>query len=175
MKNERILDVLVTDGILFELVEKQETIFAGKLGYATNFDEEPDIGQLLDEYRKIMSKITDAVEPEWWIGITINYGKKGAYKGYMFATEVATDNQDEVVDMYKVPTSHYLRIRKDDKNVLKILGKDSCQTFELFPLIYDVMNKLGYKYADNGAQEIECDYSKDMSIAYAYVAIDRTL
>ena len=36
------------------------------------------------------------------------------------------------------------------------------------------MDKLGYEYADNGAQEIECDYLKDMSVGFASVAINQS-
>ena len=173
MKGEKIISTLVTNGLYLELIEKPETIFAGKLGYAANAKDEPDIGQLLNGYRDIASKITDAVEPEWWIGISINYGKKDALKGYMFALEAATDKQPEGVDVYRVPASLYVRLRKDDQNALRILGKDSCQGYELFPLIYEVLRQHGYPYADNGAQEIECDYSKDTNIGFVYVAAGR--
>lgn len=174
MKNEKIIDTFVENEILFEIIEKPETIFAGKIGYAVNLDEEPNIGNLLDGYREVMSKIIDAVEPEWWLGISIDYGKPDSLSGYMFATEVMTDKQPKGVDVYKVASTKYIRLRKDDKIAFKLLGKENCQTFELFFSIFDIMKKHGYTHADNGAQEIECDYSKDMNISFAYVAVEQT-
>jgi hypothetical protein len=172
MKNEKIIDTFVENGILFEVINKPEMIFAGKIGYALNLNEEPNIGSLLDGYRGIMEKIIEAVEPEWWLGISIDYGKPDALSGYMFATEVRTDKQPVGVDVYKVPSTNYIRLRKDNKSSLKLLGKESCQTFELFFPMFDIMKKHGYMHADNGAQEMECDYSKDMSISFAYVAVE---
>ena len=120
MKNERILNSFVNDGILFELVEKQETIFAGKLGYAPGLNDEPDIGRLLEQFRKIMPVLAEAADLDWGIGISINYRKNGAYKGYMFAAEVESEQQSEESDVIKVPASHYLKISKAEKRLKKI-------------------------------------------------------
>ena len=49
-------------------------------------------------------------------------------------------------------------------------GKDECGVWELFGVIKDALNTLGYRFAENGAQEIEM-YNHGAGLAYAYVPV----
>ncbi len=99
MLSVRLLKTIVNDGILYEIVEKPGSIYAGKIGSADTDKGEPDI----------------------------------------------------------------------KSNVLKKSGKENCQSYELFPLIFDTMEKYHYDFGNCG--EIECDFSKDVKIGYVYVSI----
>ncbi len=169
MLNVKVLKTIVNDGILYEIVEKPETIYAGKLESSDTNKGEPDIKSILGGYREISSKITGAVDEAWWLGISMNYGNDKVPASYMFALEVNTDEQPDGVDVYKMPASFYIRMRKDDNNALKQLGKENCQSYELFSLIFDTMKKYHYDFGNCG--EIECDFSKDVKIGYVYVSI----
>jgi hypothetical protein len=171
VKNETIIETLTIEGTVFELIEKAETIYAGKLGYATNLVDETDIGKLFDEYIKLppMQKCT---EPDWYIAISIDYCRNDVPKGFMFAKEVETDTQEEGIDIYKIPASLFIRVL-NDRNSAKILGKDECGTWELFGIIKEqAMSKFDCKLAETGAPELECDYKHEMH--YAYVPVIRT-
>ena len=74
MLNVKVLKTIVNDGILYEIVEKPETIYAGKLESSDTNKGEPDIKSILGGYREISSKITGAVDEAWWLGISMNYG-----------------------------------------------------------------------------------------------------
>jgi len=151
--------------MLFELVEKPATIYAGKILYP---DKEDD--NWFADYEKNVLKLNDAVETDWMICMNI---EDDAPSRYLWCREVMTDNQPEEVDWYKVPASLYIRLRKNDHNVLKYVEKECCyQTSDLYPIIYDFIEKHGFRAVQKGVKEIECNYAKNMDLAYAYVAIE---
>ena len=50
-------------------------------------------------------------------------------------------------------------------------GKEECGVWELFGVIKDALDELGYKIGTTGAQEIEM-YNHGAGLAYAYVPVE---
>jgi hypothetical protein len=54
-KNEKLIEVVKYDNVNFEIVERPEVLWVGKVAYASNSTDEPDIGKLLNEYQELIS------------------------------------------------------------------------------------------------------------------------
>ncbi|MCL2774895.1 MAG: hypothetical protein FWD71_16335 [Oscillospiraceae bacterium] len=174
---EKVIDTIVFKGAAFEVIEKPETIYAGKAIYANSLnDTEEDISERLDHKQKEdLSQVIDRVMPERDIHISINYWRIGeALHGLIFARETTTENQPEGVDVFKMPASLFIRAYTDN-NTVRLMCKETCETWELFGLIRGVMNKYNFKMATNGAQEIEIYDSNDHKIGFAYVPVEKII
>lgn len=172
MKIDKIIETISYNGASFEVVERPEVLWVGKIAYATNLTDEPDIGKLLNEYRELLpvAKL-DRINPDWDAAISIDYWRGGAApRGMMFAQETTSEKQDSQYDIFKMPASLFMRILNNTQ-AAQLLNKDTCELWEFFCLMNEVvMPKYGYQFNENGAQEIEYCCHKD-NIAYAYVPI----
>jgi len=172
-QQERIIETITYKGALLEVVERLESIFCGKIAYAQNLTDEPDIGKLLDDYQDIISTPKEErIAPEWDAAINIDYWRGGTVpRGMMFAQEVATEKQSEIYDIYKMPRSLFMRIFHD-ADATKALGKEKCEIWELYGLLKDiVMPQFGYKFNENGAQEFEYYNWSKYGSGFAYVPV----
>ena len=170
---ETIVESIVYKGALFEIVERPEAIFCGKIAYAQNLTDEPDIEKLLADYQKLVSiQKEERIAPEWDAAISIDYWLGGAApRGMMFAQEVATEKQSEVYGIYKMPESLFMRVFHDAK-AAGALGKEKCEIWELFALMTDtIMPQYGYKHNENGAQDFEYYNWSKYGSGFAYVPI----
>ena len=172
MEIDKLIETIEYDGAVFEVVERPEVIWVGKTAYAPNFDVEPDIGGLFNTYQELVpTPKLDRINPDWNAAISIDYWKGGsAPRGMMFAQETYSENQADCYDIYKMPASMFIRILNDSK-AAKLLGKDSCETWELFGVIKGtIMPQNSYKFNENGAQEIEYHNYKT-NTWYAYIPV----
>lgn len=176
---EKIIETITYMDVIFEVVKRPESIFCGKLAYASDLDSEPDIGKLLDDYRGAVSiPKEERIAPDWDGAISIDYWKGGTSpRGMMFAQEVASENQNEIYDIYKMPASLFMRVFHDE-NAAKALGREKCpcegkcEIWELFGLMKDiVMPKFGYRFNENGAQEFEYYNWSKYGTGFAYVPV----
>lgn len=88
----------------------------------------------------------------------------------MFGQETYSEKQADCYDIYKMPASLFIRIL-NNSGAAKLLGKENCETWELFGVIKGtIMPQNGYKFNENGAQEIEYHNYKT-NIWYAYIPI----
>ena len=172
MKNEKLINVVVYDGVNFEIVERPEVLWVGKVTYAPNLTDEPDISKLLKEYQElIMTEKKELIHPEWDAAISIDYWRNGATpRGFMFGQETYTKEQPECYEVFKMPPSLFMRVL-NNTDAATLLGKDHCENWELFEFMKNtLMPEQGYKFNDNGAQEVEyCNYQSDTF--YAYVPV----
>ena len=172
-QKETIVETILYRGALFEVVERPEATFCGKIAYAQNLTDEPDIGKLLNDYRSLVSvPKQECIAPEWDAAISIDYWRGGTTpRGMMFAQEVATEKQPDVYDIYKMPKSLFMRIFHD-ADAAKALGRDNCEIWELFGLMKDfAMPEHGYEFNENGAQEFEYYNWSRYGSGFAYVPV----
>lgn len=172
MNNENLIDVITYNGVKFEIVERPEVIWVGKVAYAPNLSDEPDIGKLLKQYGEAISiEKKELVNPEWDAAISIDYWRNGSVpRGMMFGQETYTEEQSKGYDIYKMPPSLFMRVLNNTE-AAKLLGKDKCENWELFGFMKNTINpEYHYKFNENGAQEIEYHHSKNGSL-YAYIPV----
>lgn len=175
---EKVVDTVKIGGAVFEIVEKPETVFAGKMFYAKDFSDISDFNSAVDAFAadgedSAYDSLTDAVLPISDIHLSVNFWLSEKERAYGFVREVSDENQPEGVDIYKMPASLYIRAYTD-KSAAQLLSKEQCEIWELFAYIRDYfMPAHGFKMADNGAQELEVFDTSEHSTGYAYMPVQR--
>lgn len=172
IRGEKLIKEVVCNNITFEVVSCPATIWCGALAYAPNCTDEPDIGGLLQRYQKCDAIAKEELaNPEWSCAISINYWQEGgAPRGMMFAQQVLTEKQDVNHDVYTMPESLFIRVKNTAEVAQMAFNKDSCELYELFGVIKDLLASTDYVLGTNGAQEIEM-YNWSAGLAYAYVQV----
>lgn len=177
-QNEKVIEVIRIGGAAFEIVEKPETILAGKIIYAKDFEDfgrfNVAIGETsAEEISSVYSRISKSVLPIYDVHLSINFWQAESTRGFGFVRETHTDIQPEDVQVYKLPPSLYIRAYTD-KAIAQLMTKESCQVWELFAYIRNFfMPTHGFKMADNGAQELEVYDTSEHTTGYAYMPVQR--
>ncbi len=75
---EKIVDMIMINGARFEIVEKPETIFAGKMIYAKDFQSEDSFNTAIDalseeEKQTAFSKLKETVLPIYDVNLSVNF------------------------------------------------------------------------------------------------------
>ncbi|MBD5144726.1 MAG: helix-turn-helix domain-containing protein [Ruminococcus sp.] len=175
---EKVVDTIKVGGAVFEIVEKPETVFAGKMLYAKDFSDISAFNSAIDAFAAdgedaVYDLLTDAVLPIYDIHLSVNFWLGEKKRAYGFVREVSAETQPEGVDVYKMPASLYIRAYTD-KSAAQLLAKEQCEIWELFSYIRDYfMPAHGFKMADNGAQELEVFDTSEHSTGYAYMPVQR--
>ena len=122
---EKIIETFDHNGVTVEIVEWTETIWCGKIGYAANNTDEPDVDKIMGDFQALNfpAVVTDRLENNWDVCLSANYLSKERPNGVMFGSLVATDRQPDGFDIFKVPAAKYARIRMCDETA-KALGHE---------------------------------------------------
>ena len=51
--HEKIIETLDYNNIIVDIIEWSETIWCGKIGYATNNTDEPDVDEIMTNYKRL--------------------------------------------------------------------------------------------------------------------------
>ena len=152
---ENIIKTYNYNSIAVDLVEWRDTVWCGKIAYADNNTDEPNVEKLMEDFMSI-SATPDGREDHWDICMSINYLSDKRPSGVMFGFLVAGDNQPDQYDIYKVPTVRFLRIRICDETA-KALGRDSW-TGGIPPYHWigeQIAPELGYTYGSDTLPIVE--------------------
>ena len=176
--NEKIIDAINIGDAIFEIIQKPQTILAGKIIRANEFknvqDFEAAIGLLNDSINDknvVYNKIQKCVEPICDIHLSINFWLEWQSRGFGFVRETLTEKQPNGVDVYKIPESLYIRAYTN-KAMAQLLTKEKCDIWELFAYIRNYfMPTHGFKMAVNGAQEMEVFDTEEHKTGYAYMPV----
>ena len=172
---EKVIETIKISGAVFEIIEKPETLLAGKIVYE---NEKTDISQALEAFdesqrRLAFNSVIAPVLPICDICLSINFWKHGSRRGMGFMRETTTEKQPEGVDVFKMPASLFIRVYAD-KDTAQLLTKQQCEIWELFAYIRNYfMPTHGFKMAENGAQEMEVFDAVEHSAGYAYMPVLR--
>ena len=175
---ENIIQTVPVGGACFEIIEKPETIFAGKIIYAKDFLNLDDFHSAIDSYTKedrlsVFNKLREVVVPIYDVNISINFWLSAEQRAFGFVREVMTEEQPNGIDVYKIPASLFIRAHTN-KQTAQLLCKEQCEIWELFAYIRNFfMPAHGFKMAQNGAQELEMFDSFEHKYGYAYMPVIR--
>lgn len=175
---EKIVEIIMIGEARFEVVEKPETIFAGKIIYARDFPNAESFNSALDsvsedDKQDVFSKLKENVLPIYDVTLSVNFWLDEKQRAYGFVREVMTEDQPEGVDVYKMPASLFIRAYTD-KKTSQLISKEQCEIWELFSYIRDyLMPAHGFKMAQNGAQELEVFDTFEHKCGYAYMPVVR--
>jgi hypothetical protein len=149
---EKIVEMLNYKGITVDIVEWIDTIWCGKIGYAANNTDEPDVDKIMSDFQALNfpAAAADRLENNWDVCLSANYLSKKRPHGVMFGSLVAADRQLDGFDIYKVPATKYARIRMCDETA-KALGhepwKGGIPPHEWIGK--EIAPKIGYRYGND--------------------------
>ena len=106
---ETVIKTYHYNGITVDLLEWSETLWCGKVGYAANHTDEPDVEKIMEDFMSVCA-IPNNREENWDICMSINYLSCERPSGVMFGFLVTTDVQPECFDIYRIPSAKFLRI-----------------------------------------------------------------
>lgn len=175
---ERVIETIKIGGAEFEIVEKPETILAGKVIYAKDYEDIDGFNCAIEavteeEKQVVLNSIRENILPVTDIHLSVNFWLDEKSRAFGFVREVATKEQPEGVDIYTMPASLYIKAYTD-RATAQLIAKEECAVWELFAYIRDFfMPAHGFRMADNGAQELEVFDSFEHSTGYAYMPVMR--
>lgn len=175
---EKIIETIKVNGAEFEIIEKPETILAGKIIYAKDFTDidsfNAAIETVSEEDKQVVFHLLEQnIFPIADIHLSVNFWLDEKFRAFGFVREVATEEQPNGVDVYKIPSSLFIRAYTD-KETARLITKDQCEIWELFAYIRNFfMPAHGFRMANNGAQELEVFDSLEHKTGYAYMPIMR--
>ena len=177
-KPEKVIETLKIGGAEFEIIEKPETILAGKIMYAKDYRDMDGFNHAIEttteeEKQRVFSLLRENVLPVTDIHLSVNFWLDEKVRAFGFVREVTEENQPEGIDVYKMPPSLYIRAYTD-KGTAQLMAKEECEIWELFAYIRNFfMPAHGFRMADNGAQELEVFDSFEHRTGYAYMPVMR--
>lgn len=175
---EKVIEIVKVGGADFEIIEKPQTILAGKIIYAKDFADVDSFNVAIEsvtdeEKQTIFNLLEQCVLPRADIHLSVNFWLDEKSRAFGFVREVNTEQQPDGVDVYKMPSSLYVRAYTD-KEAARLIAKEQCEIWELFAYIRNFfMPAHGFRMADNGAQELEVFDSFEHKSGYAYMPVMR--
>lgn len=172
---EQVKETILSGGAVFEIVERPETILAGKVLYAKDFSDIAGFHQAIElsaeKEQDFFKGLAEPSLPVNDIHLSVNFWRSEESRAYGFVRQVLTDAQPEGVDVYKLPSSLYLRAHTGP-HTAQLLSKEQCEPWELFSYLREyLMPAHGYKMAENGAQELEIFDTAEHKSGYAYLPV----
>ena len=174
-EDEKVIQTIRIGGAIFEIIEKPETILAGKVLYAKDYEN--NINKALDANETDRwlpsSKVIDPVLPIRNICLSVNFWLDESKRAMGFMKQTVTEKQPDGLDVYKLPRSLYIRACAD-KHAAMLISKEACEIWELFHYTRDFfMPAHGFIMADNGAQEMEVYDTGESGPGYMYMPVKR--
>jgi hypothetical protein len=176
---EKLIETFNYNSVTVELVEWADTIWCGKIGYAVNNTDEPDVEKIMDGFMALNSQSSNGRENGWDVCMSVNYLSKERPNGVMIGFLVNTEEQPHIFDIYKVPAQRFMRIRMNDETA-KSLGhepfKGGIPPYEWIG--EQIAPKYGYKYADDTRPIFEYygfwnDNTGSHEFSYLYVSVEK--
>lgn len=177
-KPEKLIETITIGGARFDIIEKPETLLAGKIIYAKDFASADSFNAAIDavaedEKQAVFEMLSEPALPIYDINLSVNFWLDERSRAYGFVRGVMTEEQPSSVDIYKMPPSLFIRACTD-KGTAQLISKEQCEIWELFAYIRDFfMPAHGFKMAENGAQELEVFDTYEHKSGYAYIPVIR--
>lgn len=175
---EKVIETIKIGGAAFEVIEKPETILAGKIIYAKDFTDIQSFNSAIEsiddnQKRLAYEMVIDCMPPVCDINLSVNFWLGKDSRAFGYVRETTAEDQPKGVDVYKMPASLFIRAYTD-KATAQLMTKEHCEIWELFAYIRNYfMPTHGFKMAENGAQELEVFDTVEHKAGYAYMPVIR--
>ena len=148
---ETVIETFDYNGIDVDLISWRDTIWRGKVGYAVNNIDEPDVKKIAHEASLIFpNNIPNGRERNWEVCISLNYLSKERPNGVMFGFLVETEEQPDCYDVIKVPSSLYMKIQICDKTFKALEVEPWTGGIPPYKWIGEILApRYGYEYGDD--------------------------
>jgi len=172
---ETVVQTIKIGEAVFEIIEKPETILAGKIFYAKDYGSIDKALSSCDEAERWLAveNIVAPILPACDITLSVNFWLNESKRAMGFVRETTAEKQPDGVDVFKLPVSLYIRAYTN-KHTAMLIAKEQCDIWELFAYIRNhFMPAHGFKMADNGAQEMEVYDTAEHKAGYVYMPVKR--
>lgn len=177
---ETIIEEHSFKGIKVEAVDMAQTVWCGKVGYASDNHSEPDVNGIMNAYRSADHTLVNGAEKDWSACLSINYLCGERPNGLMVCDMVTSIEQPDCFDILTVPAGKYLRIRICDETARALGHEPWMGGIPPFGWIYDdIAPALGYTRGSDNLPIIEYYgfYNPDKyehEYRYLYVPVQKT-
>lgn len=176
---ETILQSFDCKGVTVDLVEWTDTTWCGKIGYAANNADEPDVDLIMTLFQALDFSQIDPQkrEHDWDACLSVNYFSSERPNGVMFGFLVTMEPQSAAFDLYRVLAAQYMRIRMDE-DTARLLGHDlwrgGIPPYEWIG--EEIAPMCGYQYGDDSLPVFEyyghfCPEKNAHEFCYLYVPV----
>ncbi len=116
-KQETVLETFDLNGASANLVEWGETLWCGKVRYAEDNTNEPDVEQLMRDFVALGETEASPHDPEerWDVCLSLNYLSNKRPSGVFFGFLVENRNQPNGFDMLWLPGGQFLRVEINEQ------------------------------------------------------------
>ena len=154
---EKIIETFDYNGITVDLVEWTNTIWCGKIDYAINNTDEPDVDTIMSGFQALnIPSACERCEGSWDVCMSVNYFSNERSNGVMFGFLVSTEEQPDGFDTYKVPAAQYMRIRMCDETAQALGHEPFHGGIPPYEWIGEqIAPEFGYKYDDDSTPIFE--------------------
>lgn len=111
--HEKVLETYeLGQGASAQLVQWDETLWCGKIRFAADSVNEPDVEKLMEEFVALGDAELSPIDPEpgWDVCMSFNYLSAQRPSGVFFGFLVQSHRQPEGFDMRWLPEGKYLRV-----------------------------------------------------------------
>jgi hypothetical protein len=127
---EKLIEVITYQGVEFEVVERPDVLWVGRVKYASNNTNEPNMDGVLKRYQRLCKKAPyqRKVNPDYSACLSINFSTCEKPCGLMYACEFYPGQQHKGFDLFTQPGGLWLRVRNDEK-AAALCGYDGAEPF----------------------------------------------
>lgn len=178
-RHEEVMEHFDYYGAQVDLVQWQDTIWCGKVGYAHNSTDEPDVEQIAAAAASLFpAKAPHGREEGWEVCLSLNYLSEERPNGVMFGFRVDTDRQPEGYDILLLPCAQYMRVRLCDETFQALGVEPWTGGIPPYGWIGErIAPALGYRYGDDTLPVVEYyAFSPDgnsVEACYLYVPVQK--
>ena len=164
-------------GANVELVAWERTVWCGKIGYAQNNWDEPDVEAVAQQASTVFPNNTpNGREANWEVCISLNYLSKERPNGVMFGFLVESDQQPAAYDLLKLPPATYMKVRICGETFKALGVQPWTGGIPLYEWIGErIAPQLGYEYGEDTLPVVEYylhnPQSGQVEACYLYVPV----
>lgn len=180
---ETLIETHDYNGIPVDIVKWKETLWCGKLGYAANNIDEPDVeaiaGSMMDMVQS--GSAMKQCESDWEVCISLNYLSKERPNGVMFGSLVHTDQQPAGYDLLHIQSGIYARIQINTQTALALERKPWTGGIPPYEWIgAQIAPEIGYCYGNDALPIFEYYGPRDPvsgahQACYLYVPVQKAI
>ncbi len=180
---ETLIETHDYNGVTVEIIKWKETLWCGKLGYAANHIDEPDVEAIAAGMMDMVQSdiAMNQSETDWEVCLSLNYLSEGHPNGVMFGSLVHTDLQPAGYDILPIPGGIYARIQINAHTALALERKPWTGGVPPYEWISgQIAPEIGYEYGDTSLPIIEYYGPRDPKshahrYCYLYVPVQKAV
>lgn len=174
-RQETVLENFTFNGAEAQLVEWTETLWCGKVQYAEDFVNEPDVEKLMEDFTALGDSEASPNGPEagWDVCLSLNYLSTQRPSGVFFGFLVESRDQPQGFDQLWLPQGRFLRVEINEQTAKALDSEPWTGGVPPFQWVSETLGpKLGFTVEDSALPIVEYyQHKEDGSIAGCWLYV----